>query len=166
MQSAVFLLTRTERHSTLASPLPHLTVRTTTPEPTGQKAAIFAAFYCPSEIIDAGLIRIKSFMVGCIGHLSGWPVPVAGCSNPVQPATQRLLPKSGGYIPYTGETAMRNLTQKPTSPTLNVRLKSLFTLVDTEKRTITENLSFQQVKHRADRINGSIIKFQKMEAIS
>lgn len=88
-----------------------------TPVTTGPKAASVekdnAVFYCPSKIISTALVRLKSAMVGCIGQPQGWPVPVAGSLNPVQPASQRLRPKGGGYIPTTGETAMRHHTQNP-----------------------------------------------------
>ncbi len=84
-----------------------------TPESSGQKAAIYAVFLCPSKIINAGLFRFKSVMVGCIGQPSGWPVPEAGSANPVQPASQRLAPIRGGYQPTSGETAMRNPIQNP-----------------------------------------------------
>jgi len=138
------LLTPIELNSNLAMSLPHATVRTTTPVTTGHKAAIFAVFYCPSKIINAGLIRVKSFMVGCIGHPSGWLVPVAGCSNPVQPATQRLLPKSGGYIPNTGETAMRYLTQ---NLTFSVSQKSLsrFNVFTPTGRSLAKKYPFKQL---------------------
>jgi len=98
-------------------------------------------------------------MVGFIRHPSGWLVPVASCSNLVEPATQRLLPKVGGYIPNTGETAMRSYTQKPTN---SVSLKSIFLLLDSDKNLITSSLTFEQVKPLSEHINGSIIKFQAM----
>ncbi len=79
-----------------------------TPNTTGQKAAFLAVFLCPPKI--AGLFRLNFMlpefirrifvMVGCIGQLSSWPVPVAGCCNLVQSATLRLQPKGGGYLHY------------------------------------------------------------------
>lgn len=46
---------------------------------------------------------------------------------------------------------------------LNVRLKSLFSLCDANRNTIASSLTFDQAQPIAERIAGSVIKFQKME---
>ncbi|NOR68492.1 MAG: hypothetical protein GQ532_02145 [Methylomarinum sp.] len=136
-----------------------------TPETTGQKAAINAVFYCLSKIINTGLIRIKSFMVGCIGHPSGWPVPVAGSSNPMQSATQRFEPKSGGYIPSTGETAMRNHTQKLTN-LASKKSQSRFNVLTQSGRSIARKIPFNEAIRLKSGQPDLTIKFSGMESLS
>jgi len=52
--------------------------------------------------------------------------------------------------------------RKPNAPSLNTRLKSLFNLCDANRNTIASSLTFEQIKPIADRINGSLIKFDRM----
>jgi len=101
-------------------------VRTATPEiTTGHKTAINAVFLRLSKM-NATLIRIQSFMVDCIGQLSGWSVPVADCCNPVQSASNCLQPKRGGYIPITG-AAMNTIN--PSKDKIRNQLTSLINIV-------------------------------------
>jgi len=144
----------------LNMPLIHSAAEFETSEITGQKRPLLTVvFLCPSKIINTGLFCIKSFMVDCIGHPSGWSVPVADSLNSMQSATRRLRPDSGGYIQNTGETAMRNHTQKPTN---SVSLKSIFLLLDSDKNLITSSLTIEQAKPLSEHIQGSVIKFQAM----
>ena len=73
---------------------------------------------------------------------------------------------------------MRNNTQKPSSAenpaeyqaqqftNKATRLKSLFFLIDSNRETIATNLSIEQVRPISSRIDGSVIKFQRMGGVS
>jgi len=100
-----------------------------------------------------------------LGTLRGGWFPVSSCCNLVESATQRLQPKSGGYIPNTGETAMRIHAEVPTKSkklTTYVSLIAKFTLLDSNKHAIAKDLTFTQVKLLSENIPNSIIKFQAM----
>jgi len=66
---------------------------------------------------------------------------------------------NGGVMP-------KSYAQHPTKPATTVRLKSVFFLLNSRKKRIASNLHFDQIKALADQNQGSVIKFQKMEAIS
>ena len=60
----------------------------------------------------------------------------------------------------TAANKIQQLTNKAT------RLKSLFFLIDSNRETIATNLSIEQARPISSRINGSIIKFQRMGGVS
>jgi hypothetical protein len=71
-----------------------------------QRPRSIVVFLCPSKTA-AELRRLSSVMVGCIGQpLKRLAGSLAGSSNLIQPATQRLEPKGGGLSLYQGVTAM------------------------------------------------------------
>ena len=71
----------------LSLSLPHEVIGTATPGKTGQKRPLYTVvFLCPSKIINTGLFRVKSFMVGFIRHPSWWLVP---CIQLLQPSRVR-----------------------------------------------------------------------------
>ena len=45
------------------------------------------------------------------------------------------------------------------------RLKSLFFLIDSNRETIATDLSIEQARPISSRIDGSVIKFKKMEVL-
>jgi len=166
--------TLTHKHYafTLSLSLPHEAIEFQTSEITGQKRPLLSSvvFLCPSKIINAGLIRIKFFMVDCVGHPLWWLVPVADSLNPIQSATQCFRPKVGGYISNTGETAMRNNTQNlAISSQINILKtylpkKAVFNLVTT-KEILFKNLALPEalalfLSHPQTRI-----KFSRMEGL-
>jgi hypothetical protein len=76
-----------------------------------QRPRSTVVFLCPSKT-QAALCRLDSVMVGCIGQpLKRLAGSLAGSSNLIQPATQRLEPKGGGLSLYQGVTAMANHAQ-------------------------------------------------------
>ncbi len=98
----------------LATPLTHSMVGIRPPY-IGQKRPLSTVvFLCPLKTLNAGLIRVKSFMVGCIEQpLKRLAVPIYGRSNLIQPTAQRLDPKGGGLYSNIGHKPMLNHTQKP-----------------------------------------------------
>jgi len=60
----------------------------------------------------------------------------------------------------------KSYAQNPTNPIKTVRLKSVFFLLNARKKRIASNLHFEQIKALADQNQGSVIKFQRMEAVS
>jgi len=54
---------------------------------------------------------------------------------------------------------MRNHTQEPTN---KPKLKSIFFLVDSNRKTIATDLSIEQAKPISSRISGCLIKFQDL----
>jgi len=116
------------------------------------------------------LFLCLSFMVGVLGKLRACWVrdPVY---RPDMSATQSLVTFGGGVFTSITELAMslhsyNQNTQSNNNPTTNVRLKSVFFLLNARKKRIASNLHFEQIKALADKNQGSVIKFQKMEPIS
>jgi len=59
--------------------------------------------------------------------------------------------------------AKLNATNPITStPSLNTRLKSLFLLRDSQRKTIVSGLKFEQIKPLSEHIKGSVICFDRM----
>jgi len=78
--------------------LPHEVIGIRPPQ-QGDKTPLFTvAFLCP-VIINTGLIRINSLMVGCIEQpLKRLAVSLHGRSNLIQSTAQWFDPKSGGLF--------------------------------------------------------------------
>jgi len=113
------LLPVTTSNAKLSIPLAHLKDGIQTPR-RGHKAAINAAFYCPS-FIDSGLIPVKSFMVGCIEQsLIGLAVPLSGSLNLIQPTAQDFRLKAGGLLLRQGHKPMLKNSPKQNPPTKSV----------------------------------------------
>jgi hypothetical protein len=110
----------------------------------------FALFLCP-----------KFVMVGVLGGFK----PAVSYVTVDQPGTstaRSLVAFVGSLKIDIGETAMRNHTQKPTN---KLSLKSLFFLIDSNRKTIATDLSIEQARPISSRINGSFIKFQRMGGV-
>jgi len=111
----------------------------------------------------------KSIMVGVLGSIRAcWLLdPV---DQPRTSAALSLVASGGSLKTIVKELAMSLHCYSQNSAhlnpqSLNTRLKSLFTLLDANKRTIANHLTFEQAKAISTRINHSVIKFEKMEAI-
>jgi len=113
----------------------------------------------------------KSIMVGVSGggSFTCWILdPV------VQPDTstaQSLDAFCGSLKTTVKELAMslhsyNQNTQSNNNPRTTVRLKSVFFLLNAKRKRIASNLHFEQIKALADQNQGSVIKFQRMEAVS
>ena len=153
----------------LSPPLTHSRDRIQTLH-TGQKRPLSTVvFLCPLKS-NTGLIRIKSFMVGCIKQpLKRLAVPFCGSANLIQSTAQDFELKSGGLFLNKGHKPMLNYNQEPTknnTPTLNVRLKSFFSLHNANREIIADHLTFDQVKPLSEQITGSLIKFDRMGVAS
>lgn len=140
-----------------------------TPSNQGPKRPrIYVVFLCPSKIQTA-FTCFNSVMVDCIGQtLKSLAGALAGSSNPMQSATQRLEPKGGG-LSIQGETTMRNYAQNPAKSSQKSNLISLFILIKRtpqERRVICQNLTFTQASSLAKEIPGALIKFSRMAEVS
>jgi len=77
----------------------------------------------------------------------------------------KIEPLRGGLQLNQGVAIMRNHAQEPTKSnklTTYVSLIAKFTLLDSNKHTIAEDLTFTQVKPLSEHIPNSIIKFKAM----
>jgi len=108
------------------------------------------------------------FMVGILGDLR-----ICWFRDPVyQPnmsATQSLVTFGGGIAISLTELAMLQHRYKQNSssthtPSLNVRLKSFFILVDSHRKIISTNLDFSQALDLKAKTRHSVIKFQCFQA--
>jgi len=117
-----------------------------------------ALFLCP-----------KSIMVGVLGSIRAcWildPVYQPGTST-----AQSLVTSDGSLKTIVKELAMLQHRYKQNSstnhtPSLNVRLKSFFILMDSSRKVISDNLSFDQAILLKNKASNSIIKFQRFEKI-
>ncbi len=146
-----------------------------TPFNLGEKSPVLAlVFLCPSKI-QAGFVRLKSVMVGCIRQLQGWPFPRYGSSNLIQSASQRLEPMRGGLSTNLGETAMRNHAQNPADScpetiqhsALNpaTQVKSFFNLVTVNNRVLFTDLVFSEALALLVCHPHAKIKFSRMEVV-
>jgi len=93
-----------KRDSLILSPLlPHEAIGIENPRQGDKTPLSTVAFLCP-VIINTGLIRIKSFMVGCIEQpLKRLAVPLSGILNLIQSTAQELRIKSGGLFLRQGD---------------------------------------------------------------
>jgi len=111
-------------------------------------------------------LRPKFIMVGVSGGACAcWILdPV------VQPdtSTARSLDAFCGSLKTTVKELAMSLHSYVTKPsknntsTLKVSFKSIFFLIDSNRKTIADSLTFDQVKSLSDQIPNSIVKFQKM----
>jgi len=125
----MIILTATERNSNLLMPLTHSRALNATQEHKGRKRPVSKlVFLCPSKILNAGLIRVKSSMVGCIWQLSSWSAPLSDCCNQIQSTAQELQLKAGGLFPYKGHKLMLNHIQKPLNKSVSVTENELIEL--------------------------------------
>ena len=135
------LLTHHLITSNICIPLPHEACEFQTSEITGQKRPLLSVvFLCPSKIINAGLIRIKSFMVGCVRRLRS-AVPLYGTANLIQSASNNFAVVRVGLQSYKGETAMRNYTQKLTNH-VSKSSQSRFNVLTRSGRSIARSVPF------------------------
>lgn len=73
-----------------------------TPEDKGDKMPLFpVACLCPSKIKSVP-VRYILVMVGCIRQPQGWPAPLSGSANLIQPASLRFAPMEGGISSNKG----------------------------------------------------------------
>jgi len=112
----------------------------------------------------------KSIMVGVLGSVRACRIldPVY---QPGTSAAQSLVTLGGSLKTTVKELAMslHSYVTKPSknnTSTLKVSFKSIFFLIDSNRKTIADSLTFDQVKSLSDQVPNSIIKFQKMAAIS
>jgi len=71
-------------------------------------------FLCPSKIINTGLIRIYSSMVGCIEQsLIRLAVSLCGTANSIQSTAQDLAVQGGGLYSNKGHKPMNTYAQNP-----------------------------------------------------
>lgn len=116
-------------------------------------------FLCPSKTQTA-LCRVSSFMVGCIEQpLKRLARSFAGSSNLIHPSAQRFEPMGGGLSLYKGVTAMRNYAQKSAE-------SSQDPAKNTGKKTICQDLTFDQAAELLNEIPDALIKFSRMGALS
>jgi len=108
------LLTTTTSNATLYVPLTH-SVDGIRNLQRGQKRPVSKlVFLCPSEIINKGLLPVKSFMVGCIEQpLIGLAVPFCGIANLIQSTAQDFAIKVGGLFLKKGHKPMLNHATNP-----------------------------------------------------
>jgi len=124
------LLTETTGNANLSIPLTHSVDGIQTPR-LGHKAAINAAFYCPS-FINTGLVPVKSFMVGCIEQsFIGLAVPLSGSLNLIQSTAQDFRLKAGGLFLRQGHKPMLNHTPKTLT----------FSVSETKQKTLLAQVS-------------------------
>jgi hypothetical protein len=132
------MLTSIKNNASLSIPLAHLKDGIETPR-RGHKAAINAAFYCPS-FINTGLLPVKSFMVGCIEQsLIGLAVPLSGSLNLIQSTAQDLRLKAGGLFLRQGHKPMLKNSPKQNPLTKSVsetKQKSLLAQVSIIRNAI------------------------------
>lgn len=113
-----------------------------------------------------GFFYVYSFMVGVLGSFRACRIldPVYRPST----STARSLVTSVGSLKITvKEKAMlqHSHTQQPAklkTLSLSVNLISFFTLQDSNRKTIAQDLTFNQVKSISEDIKDSVIKFQRM----
>jgi len=139
------------------------------PPRKGQKRPLFTVvFLCPVKT-NTGLIRILSFMVGCIEQpLKRLAVSFVGRSNLIQSTAQQFVPVSGGLNFYKGAKPMLNHNQKPlTFYVSHTQAKkslksSRFNVFTKTRLMVAESVVFNEaIKYHPD----CIIKFAGMEVM-
>ena len=107
------VLTGESDNDILALPLTHSRDGIEAPHTGQYRPLSTVVFLCP-VISNTGLIRILSFMVGCIEQsLKRLAVPLCGSFNLIQSTAQDLKLKAGGLFLNKGHRPMINPTQKP-----------------------------------------------------
>ncbi|OQK18007.1 hypothetical protein AU255_09165 [Methyloprofundus sedimenti] len=107
------LLTHRDQLTNIAMPLTHSGDGICSPV-RGRKAAFNAVFYCPSKIIEAGLVRFNTSLVDCIEQpLIGLAVSLYGTANLIQSTSKKIAVLRGGLFQKQGHKPMLNYTQNP-----------------------------------------------------
>jgi len=105
------LLTAPQSTAIITAPLTHSKDGIETPKLGDNTPLSKVVFFCPSKL-STGLIRIKSFMVGCIEQpLIRLTVPLFGSLNLIQSTAQDLRLKSGGLFSKQGINHMNTHAQ-------------------------------------------------------
>jgi hypothetical protein len=122
-------------------------------------------FLCPSKT-QAALCRLYSVMAGCIGQTlkQGLAGSLAGSSNLMQLAAQRLEPKGGGLSLYQGVTVMRHYYAQNPAKSSQTK-QSRFNLIKRTPeglRVICQDLTFAQAVALVAEIPAAIVKFDRM----
>ena len=157
-------LTLIKNRTNLTPPSPHEEVEFGSSFSQGQKRPLLSVvFLCPSKIVNTGLFRIKAFMVGMLvsSRACRFLDPVFQTST----STALSLEASGGSLKTTVKefTMLQHSHTPESNPQTNtVSLKSIFSLLDSDKNLIAPSLTFEQVKPLSEHIHGSIIKFQAL----
>jgi hypothetical protein len=101
------LLPVTTSNAKLPIPLTHSVDGIETPQ-KGQKRSLSTVVFLCQSINGTGLVRIKSFMVGCVlsNPLKGWPFLFAVVSTRYQSTAQDLRLKAGGLYSKKGHKPM------------------------------------------------------------
>jgi len=163
-------LTSNKTTANLTVPPPYEVVEFGSSFNQGQKRPVLSlVFLCLPKIINTGLVRVKAFMVGVLvsSRACRFLDPVFQTST----STAQSLEASDGSLKTTvKESAMSQHSQiqnptKANTHTNSVSLKSIFSLLDSNKNPIASSLTFEQVKPLSEHIQGSVIKFQAMVKI-
>jgi len=126
------LLPVTTSNAKLPIPLTHSVVGIQTPQKGQKRPLSTVVFLCP-VIINTELIRVKSFMAGCIEQpLKRLAVPFCGSLNLIQSTAQDFRLKAGGLYSKKGHKPMLKNSPKQNPLTKSVsetKLKSLLAQV-------------------------------------
>ena len=152
------LLTVATRNSNLSMPLQNVAVQNWRSEITRHKPLSTRHFYAKNSVLHlyVGLGKALERVAGsCVRYanfaqfrLHNWRYVVG----------VKILTHGGTIMP----NQYAQVPTKANTPTINVRLKSLFTLRDANREIIADHLTFEQVKPISERITGSVIKFSRM----
>jgi hypothetical protein len=132
-----------------------------TPNKTGHNRPLSTVvFLCPPKT-QAALCLVLSVMAGCIEQpLKRLAGACTGSSNLIHSATQRFEPMGGGYLLYTGVTAMNTPATNPANHGQN-SLIALFSIYHVRK-LIASNVpgtrAFRFKQYNPD----LIVKFDRM----
>ena len=115
------LLPVTTSNAKLCLPLTHSVDGIETPK-RGQKRPLSTVVFLCQSINGTGLVRIKSFMVGCVlsNPLKGWPFPCSVVSTRYQSTAQDLRLKAGGLFLKQGHKPMLKNSPKQNPLTKSV----------------------------------------------
>jgi len=120
-------------------------------------------FLCPKSILSV-LKNLSLWWGGLSEQLLG-----AAVQTDFLPRRLKLEPLRGGLQLNQGKAAMRTSIQnsiKTRNHSLNTRLKSLFLLRDSQRKTIASGLNFEQIKPLSEHIKGSVICFDRMGEVA
>ena len=160
----IMLLTINSYPSILTMRSQKTSVGISSPFYPGQKRPVSTlVFLCPSKNINKGLLPIKLFMVDCFRQLSSWPF-LDGTANLIQSASNNLAVIRAGLKSNPGETAMRNLTQKPTKTVSGKKSQSRFNVLTRSGRSIARKIPFHEAISLKAGHPGLLIKFDSMGA--
>ena len=130
---------------------------------------LIAVFLCLLKI-QTLFKRVKSVLVGCIGHPYGWPFLCFGSLNPIQSASLRLRPTGSGFkLLSKGITAMT--TRHPTGENRHTSHdRAIFKKIDVVKQAISrldDDCDFKlSAQDRLNSIENAIKSHLKQHALT